>query len=119
MPVLKADQVAPALLRGSSAKADASASQAPRFKPNDSVIARNINPLSHTRLPRYVRGKRGVIVRDYGPFIFPDSHAASGYPAPQHVYSVRFTAAELWGEPSGSHTSAVYVDLWDSYLEPV
>jgi nitrile hydratase len=57
-----------------------------------------------------------VIDRDHGVFIFPDTHAAGLGRKPQHVYSVRFAARELWG-PDGHARDAVYVDLWDDYLE--
>jgi len=89
----------------------------PRFKPGDRVVARNLNPVGHTRLPRYVRGKRGAIDRDYGVFIFPDTHAMGQGKKPQHLYSVRFAARELWG-PEASPRDAVYVDLWDDHLDP-
>jgi hypothetical protein len=89
----------------------------PRFKPGDRVAARTLNPVGHTRLPRYVRGRRGVIDRDHGVFIFPDTHAAGLGRKPQHVYSVRFTARELWGSEAPPQ-NAVYVDLWDDYLDP-
>jgi nitrile hydratase subunit beta len=88
-----------------------------RFKAGDAVVARNMNPPGHTRLPRYVRGRRGVVDRDHGVFIFPDTHAAGLGPKPQHVYSVRFDARALWG-PDGHPRDAVYVDLWDDYLDP-
>ena len=88
-----------------------------KFKAGDRVVARNLNPLGHTRLPRYARGRRGVIDRDHGVFIFPDTHAAGLGRNPQHVYSVRFAARELWG-PDGHPHDAVYVDLWDDYLDP-
>jgi nitrile hydratase len=91
---------------------------APRFRPGDRVAARNLHPPGHTRLPRYVRGRRGVVDRDHGVFIFPDSHALGLGRKPQHVYSVRFAARELWG-PDAPPNDAVYVDLWDDYLEPV
>ena len=90
---------------------------ASKFKAGDEVVARNMNPLGHTRIPRYVRGRRGVIHRDHGVFIFPDSHAAGLGRKPQHVYSVRFAARELWGS-DGHQQDAVYVDLWDDYLDP-
>jgi nitrile hydratase subunit beta len=89
----------------------------PKFKAGETVIARNIHPVGHTRLPRYVRGRRGVIDRDHGVFVFPDTHAAGLGQKPQHVYSVRFDARELWG-PDGHARDAVYVDLWDDYLDP-
>ncbi len=69
----------------------------PQFKAGDTVVARNVNPVGHTRIPRYVRGRRGVVDRDHGVFIFPDTHAAGLGRKPQHVYSVRFAARELWG----------------------
>ncbi len=90
----------------------------PRFKPGDPVRARQVQPLGHTRLPRYVRGRQGIVDRDHGVFVFPDSHAAGRGKAPQHVYSVRFTARELWG-PEAPAPDRIYVDLWDDYLDPV
>jgi nitrile hydratase len=90
---------------------------AAKFKAGDAVAAKNVNPLGHTRLPRYVRGRRGVVDRDHGVFIFPDAHAAGQGKKPQHVYAVRFTARELWG-PEASARDSVYVDLWDDYLDP-
>jgi nitrile hydratase len=89
----------------------------PRFQVGQQVRARNCNPVGHTRLPRYVRGRHGTIDRDHGVFIFPDTHAVNGDTAPQHVYSVRFSAQELWGPEARAHES-VYVDLWDDYLDP-
>jgi nitrile hydratase subunit beta len=89
---------------------------APRFKVGEAVMARNIHPVGHTRLPRYVRGRKGVIDRDHGVFIFPDTHAAGEGTQPQHVYSVRFEARELWGRDA-SPSDRVYVDLWDDYLD--
>ncbi|MGH7266364.1 MAG: nitrile hydratase subunit beta [Candidatus Rokuibacteriota bacterium] len=89
----------------------------PRFEPGDRVIARNAHPAGHTRLPRYVRHRPGVVDRDHGVFIFPDTHAAGLGRKPQHVYSVRFAARELWGG-DGHANDHVYVDLWDDYLDP-
>ena len=88
-----------------------------RFKVGDRVIARNLNPEHHTRLPRYARGRRGVIRHDWGVFVLPDTHAHGGGPNPRHCYSVEFDGRELWGEdhPAGA---AVLVDLWEPYLEP-
>lgn len=88
-----------------------------RFRAGDGVVARNLHPVGHTRLPRYVRGRRGVVDRDHGVFIFPDTNASGLGEKPQRVYSVRFTARELWG-PDASPRDSVYVDLWDDYLDP-
>ena len=89
----------------------------PAFHVGQWVRARNLHPIGHTRLPRYCRGRRGVVAIDHGVFIFPDTHAAGQGTKPQHVYSVRFTAQELWG-PDAPARDSVHVDLWDDYLEP-
>lgn len=89
-----------------------------RFMPGDAVIARNLHPLGHTRLPRYIRGKRGVVTRDHGVFCFNDTAAHGLGHKAQHVYSVRFAARELWGSQA-SERDSVFIDLFDDYLEPV
>ena len=86
------------------------------FTVGDAVLVRNIHPTGHTRTPRYARGRRGVIDRDHGVFIFPDTHAEFKGLSPQHLYSVRFTARELWG-PDAAETDTVYLDMWDDYLD--
>jgi len=88
----------------------------PRFRVGERVLARKLNPRTHTRLPRYVRGRAGVVDRDLGVQNLPDSRVARQDPKPQHVYSVRFTARELWG-PDASSRDALYIDLWDDYLD--
>jgi nitrile hydratase beta subunit len=87
----------------------------PRFSPGLTVRARNMNPSGHTRLPRYVRGKQGTITRHHGAHVFPDTNARGQGEQPQHLYQVRFEARELWGD---AQRSAVYLDLWENYLEP-
>jgi nitrile hydratase len=88
----------------------------PLFRVGERVRARNMHPIGHTRLPRYARGKVGVITRDHGVYIFPDTNAHAQGEKRQHVYSVRFTARELWGARASPRHS-VYIDMWDDYLE--
>jgi nitrile hydratase len=97
MPVLTADIVPIVLGTGRSAVLDLPI--APRFQPGDLIVARNINPVTHTRLPRYVRGTHGQ----------PDR--------PQHVYSVRFAARELWGDQA-SPRDVLNIDLFEEYMDP-
>jgi nitrile hydratase subunit beta len=115
VPALTADSVLPAIARG--APASRAAPAVAHFTAGQGVRARNINPVTHTRLPRYARGKAGTVVRDYGVFVFPDTSAVFGGEHPQHLYSVRFAARELWGPEAPPHDT-VYIDLWDAYLEP-
>jgi nitrile hydratase len=88
----------------------------PRFTVGDRVRVRAWHPPGHTRAPRYVQGKRGVIVRYDGPFSLPDVEAHSDRRPADPTYSVRFTTAELWGEGAAG-AELVHVDLWEHYLE--
>lgn len=89
----------------------------PRFKPGDDVRARNIHPLTHTRLPRYVRGRVGVVEANLGCTVFPDSVAVDAGDDPQWLYTVRLAARELWG-PDADPTVSNSVDAFEPYLEP-
>ena len=114
-PALTADKVQGMLAPGKGARRDVAG--APRFQVGQQVRARNMHSTGHTRLPRYARGKLGTIDRHHGAFVFPDTNAHFLGEKPQHVYSVRFAARELWGEQASPRDS-VYIDMWDDYLEP-
>jgi nitrile hydratase len=90
---------------------------APRYAAGDQVVTRNLHPHGHTRLPRYVRGKGGTIHAVRGCYVFPDTHAHGQGEQPQPMYTVSFAGDELWG-PSTEPRERVYIDLWESYLEP-
>lgn len=90
---------------------------APRFLPGDRVRARDLNPSGHIRMPRYVRGRSGVVDRSHGCFLLPDA-SAEGRDVPEPLYTVRFEATELWG-PRARPGDGVRVDLWESYLQAV
>ncbi len=112
--VLHQNMVQVVVMTGASARVDTDMPAS--FRAGDRVRAKNINPVGHTRLPRYVRGKTGTIVIDHGVFITPDTVAHGLGDHPQHVYSVSFGATELWGE-NASAKDTVRIDLWDDYLE--
>jgi nitrile hydratase beta subunit len=112
---LKASEVAPLIAKGSPSVRNVAVTA--QFHAGQRVRARDINPVGHTRLPRYARGKMGTIERDHGVHVFSDTDAHGLGEKPQHVYSVRFSARDLWGEKASGRDS-VYVDLWDDHLEP-
>jgi nitrile hydratase len=88
-----------------------------RFEPGNRVRARNINPPTHTRLPRYVRGHEGVIEAVRGCHVFPDSVTTGRGEDPQWLYTVVFEARELWGA-AADPTLTVSVEAFEPYLEP-
>jgi nitrile hydratase len=114
-PLLRAPDVTPRLSRAGGSYAREAASP-PLFEVGDAVRARNLNPTGHIRLPRYVRGRVGLVEAHYGAHVFPDSHAHGGGDDPRHLYRVRFTARELWG-PEAAANDTVSLDLWEPYLE--
>ncbi len=88
----------------------------PGFAPGEKVRTLNIHPATHTRLPRYVRGKTGTIERIQGYHVFPDTNASGGGENPQWLYNVAFEARELFG-PDAEPGGKVMVDCWGPYLE--
>jgi nitrile hydratase subunit beta len=114
-PAFTVDKVMPLVVKGMPTSRNVAVT--PRFQAGQNARARNIHPVGHTRLPRYARGKVGTIERDHGVFVFPDTNAHFLGEKPQHVYSVRFAARELWGEQAAPRDS-VYLSMWDDYLEP-
>jgi nitrile hydratase subunit beta len=112
--MLRAEEVAPMIAASDGSTRDVLV--AAKFHEGERVRARNLNPVGHTRLPRYARGKQGTIARDHGVHVFNDSLVQGLGEKPQHLYSVRFAARELWG-PEAAATDSVYVALWDDHLE--
>lgn len=103
--------------RGTALDVGADDQTGPRFEIGREVQVRAWHPCGHTRAPRYVQGKRGVVVRHDGAFSVPDVEAHSDRRRFEPTYSVRFRAEELWGE-GAKPGEVVHVDLWEGYLEP-
>jgi nitrile hydratase subunit beta len=88
----------------------------PAFNVGDAVRTRDLHPSGHTRLPRYVRRRTGTVAAIVPAQVFPDSAAHFLGEDPQHVYSVEFDSAELWGP--GAEPFSLTIDLFEPYLEP-
>jgi len=114
--VLTADRVDGVVFAGAPSERSPG-DRKPRFAVGEAVCTRNRHPRGHTRLPRYARGRVGVIWRIHGCHVFPDSNAMGGGEDPQFLYGVRFSAAELWGEDAEAPGDSLCLDLWEPYLE--
>jgi nitrile hydratase len=107
------DNVEASMVRGKFGRV---AAQPAKFKPGDRVRAKNIHPATHTRLPRYARGHVGVVERDHGCQVFPDTAATDLGEHPQWLYTVVFDATELWGADADP-TLKISIDAFEPYLE--
>jgi nitrile hydratase len=112
---LDAANIEPALNRG---KYGRPTNTPPGFKVGDRVRTRNIHPRTHTRLPRYARGKVGTVGHVRGCHVFPDSVAIGQGENPQWLYTVLFESCELWGEDCDPRLT-VSIEAFEPYLEPV
>jgi nitrile hydratase subunit beta len=88
----------------------------PRFAIGERVRCRLDGGSGHTRLPQYVRGRAGTVDAHHGGHALPDA-GAHGEHRGEHLYTVGFASADLWPEARGT-ADRVFVDLWESYLEP-
>jgi nitrile hydratase beta subunit len=112
---LSPGDVAQVLYRGGPTERETNSTA--KFKAGDRVRTKTINPPTHTRLPRYVRGHVGEIERVIGCHVFPDSNATGAGENAQWLYTVRFEGCELWGE-AADPALQVSVDAWEPYLVP-
>lgn len=87
-----------------------------RFKPGDHVRTRNINPPTHTRLPRYARDREGLVEAVRGCHVFPDAVTTGRGEDPQWLYTVVFDGRELWGADADP-TITVSIEAFEPYLE--
>lgn len=111
--VLRRERVAPALAAGSPTSRPGGAS---RYRVGDRVEVRLMNPAGHTRAPRYIRGRAGLVTFAHGPHVLPDVNFLGHGETAEPLYTVRFAAADLWG--ADTTADAVSVDCWESYLVP-
>lgn len=84
----------------------------PGFEVGAIVRTRNTPVVGHTRLPAYARGHVGTVVSHHGGHLYADAGAAGEHRG-EHLYTVEFTARELWGTDGGD---TVCLDLWEPYL---
>lgn len=87
---------------------------APAHKPGDQITTRSHTTAAHSRLPQYAQGRTGTIIAHHGAHLLPD-RGAEGIHEAEHLYTVEFTARELWGADANPKDS-VTLELWESYF---
>ena len=91
------------------------------FQAGDRVRVALAFPPGHIRTPYFLRGKTGVVVRDYGAFPNPErlAYGMNGLPA-LPLYMVRFGMDEVWaGNGTYAPVDTVTADIYEPWLTPV
>ena len=102
--------------RASATKFDQPINAKPKFVVGNKIVTQQNASTGHTRLPGYVRGRHGKIQAHHGAHLFPDA-VARGIEKAEHLYTVAFAARDLWPEANDSK-DMIFLDLWESYLDP-
>src|SRR5262249_17469333 len=87
--------------------------QKPRFAIGDKIVTRNLNPQGHTRLPRYARGKHGVVAAHHGAHVFPDANAHGVGETQQPPYRGRTGRRNLGGN-NAEQNKSVLINRWEN-----
>lgn len=88
------------------------------FEIGQSIVTINDHPRTHTRLPRYARGKEGIITTVHGFHVLPDLNSQGLGENPSWLYQVTFTSQTLWGA-QGNESDRISLDLWEPYLRAI
>jgi len=89
--------------------------QEARFAVADAVLTADVHPRGPSKLPAYLRRRRGTVTAVRPAHVLPDTHGVFAGENPQHVYTVGFGSRELWGPDA--EPFRVHADLFESYLE--
>ena len=108
---LSAEQLPGALAKGWPSQRPTTAPS--KFKLGQRVRTIQANPKTHTRLPAYCRDKEGLITGIHGMHVFPDKSAV-GDDDPQWLYTVEFSAHEIWGPDTTANS--ISLNCWEPYL---
>ncbi|WP_144161408.1 nitrile hydratase subunit beta [Paraburkholderia sp. BCC1885] len=89
----------------------------PRFTQGAQVVVTDPDAVDHTRLPGYLRNKRGIVDRVYpGAFSYFVSTGPDGIGPPMPVYRIAFQTEYIWGKGKSEPNTTIYADLYETYL---
>lgn len=91
---------------------------APRFTVGQTVQVADPAAADHTRLPGYLRNKKGIVREVYpGAFEYFCSTGPDGLEGPMPVYRIAFAASDIWGPDLCEANTTIYADLFEVYLQ--
>ena len=91
----------------------------PRFKSGDPIRVSVRYPVAHYRVPRYVRGKRGVVEAVIERALVDNEEEGFGRNAGSlgYYYRVAIPLGELWTGYAGSPRDGLRIEIFETWLE--
>ena len=94
--------------------------ETPIFRPGEQVRVAERFPLGHYRVPLYLRGKAGVVERLVQPAVDNEEEGfGRNAGMRRHYYRVAFPMTEVWREYAGARQDRLYIEVFETWLEPV
>lgn len=87
----------------------------PKFKVGDTVVVKDPPQSEHTKLPGYLRNKKGTIDVVYDGAYNYFCPTGDGVGAPMPIYCVRFDSHDIWNDLTEPNTF-VYADIYETYV---
>jgi nitrile hydratase subunit beta len=93
--------------------------EVPAFQPGDRVRVAVRYPVGHYRVPRYVRGKHGVVESVILPAAVNNEEEGYGRNAgaKRHYYRVAFPLSELWPNYAHAAHDGLRIEIFETWLE--
>lgn len=91
----------------------------PAFAVDEPVKVLTRSPIGHYRVPMYLRGKLGRIVKIIEPALVDNEEEGFGRNAGnrRHYYRVALPMCELWPHYEGSPRDELHVEIYETWLE--
>jgi nitrile hydratase len=93
--------------------------EAPIFQPGDAVRILTRSPIGHYRVPRYLRGKAGVVESIIHPAAVDNEEEGFGRNAGsrRHYYRLAIPMTEIWPDYAGSSRDGLRIEVFETWLE--
>lgn len=87
----------------------------------DRVLILSRSPIGHYRVPRYLRGKEGVVEAIVDPAAVDNEEEAYGRNAGSrlHYYRVVVFLKDIWPGYAGSSRDALAIEIYETWLERI
>jgi nitrile hydratase subunit beta len=89
------------------------------FDVGESVRVGNLVPIGHYRVPTYLRGKVGRVIKVIEPSLIDNEEEGYGRNAGnrRHYYRVSVLMTQIWSDYEGSPRDELQIEVYETWLE--